>query len=61
MPNEKELNKFEDQLDIEDLKFFMNLTPEQKLDELEKLVLALEEITPPEAKAMAQKLKELGF
>ena len=47
--------------DIEDLKSYMKLTPEQKLDYLEKLVRFLDEITPRAAKENWQKLKALGY
>lgn len=49
------------EFDVEDLKYYMKLTPEQKLNYLEKLVRFLDEITPREAKENWQKLKALGY
>lgn len=47
--------------DVQDLIYYSNLTPEQKLDRLEKLIKSLIDIMPAEAKENWHKLKELGF
>lgn len=59
MENEPSWQK--EEFDREDLLYFSRLTPEEKLNYLEKLVRSLEAITPPQAKEWGKKLKKLGF
>jgi len=53
-PKNEDFNK-------EDLLYFMNLSPEEKLDYLEKLVMGLREVTPPSSLEMSKHLRESGF
>ncbi|MCO6429388.1 MAG: hypothetical protein J5J00_00885 [Deltaproteobacteria bacterium] len=51
----------EEEFDIEDLRYYATLTPKQKLDYLEQMNLFLLKITPAEALAKNQKLKDSGY
>lgn len=51
----------EEEFDIETLRYFYNLSPEEKLNYLEKMQKFLDKITPEEAKEKARKLKDDGF
>ncbi len=58
MENKKPLTE---EFDLTDIQFFMNLTSEEKLNYLENLIKSLDDITPPEAKKMQEKLRDSGF
>lgn len=50
-----------EEFDLNDLRYYLHLTPEQKLTYLEKLTKSLREIIPPHAQEMWKKLKATGF
>lgn len=49
------------EFDMEDMRYFAALSPREKLNYLEKMLLFLQKITPQKSKDLAKKLKELGF
>ena len=55
------MTKDNEEFDIEDMKYYMSLTPKQKLEYLEKMNLFLLKITPKESVEKNQKLKDEGF
>ncbi len=50
-----------DDLDVERLQYFMNLSTEEKLDSLEALNEFLNEAMPEENKKIWEQLKQQGF
>ena len=58
----KNKNKIQDEyINDEDLKRYIDLSPEKKLEYLEEMNLFLNEAMPPENKRIAKKLREEGF
>lgn len=51
----------DEDIDIEQLKYFKSLSPKQKLDWLEKFMDFLNLVTPAKNKKAWQKLKDMGF
>lgn len=51
----------DNEFDIAELRYYMNLSAKEKLDYLEKMNRFLEKITPSQAKEIAKKLKERGY
>lgn len=49
------------EFDMEDMRYFAALSPRQKLDYLEKMLLFFQKITPQKSKDLAEKLKAMGF
>ncbi|MBI3308686.1 MAG: hypothetical protein HYZ79_04870 [Candidatus Melainabacteria bacterium] len=58
----KNKNKIKDEyINDEDLKRYIDLSPEKKLEYLEEMNLFLNAAMPPENKRIAKKLREEGF
>lgn len=58
----KDMNKIKDEyINDEDLKRYIDLTPEKKLEYLEKMNQFLNEAMPLKNKEIAKKLREEGF
>lgn len=58
--NNKTFGQYEEH-DLNDLIYYSQLSAEEKLNYLEKLVKSLHDIMPDESKKLAIKLKNLGF